>query len=207
MLAVADMVAREVGEDTVVKEDAVGAVPFQSQRRRLDHHRLTAVVDHAAHRLLDLIAFGSGVVGLEDAVADQDAQRTDGAGLDARGLQNRADHRDGRGLALGTGDGDGLELLGGSAEVFDGHPRQRRARILDADGGDAVIGDPLVLDDQRLRAALDRVGNELVTVYIISLQRDEYTSGHDLAAVIDDVLDLNIKRAGVCDIVAFLHQF
>ena len=73
VLDAADMVAREVGEDAVIKEDTVGAVPFQTQWRRLDDHRPAALADHAAHRLLDLVALGGGIVGFVDAVADQNA--------------------------------------------------------------------------------------------------------------------------------------
>ena len=205
MLAVADVVAGEVGEDAVVEEDAVGAVPLQTERRRLDDHRLAAFVDHAAHRLLDLVAFGSGIVGFVDAVVDQDAQGADGAGLDACVLEDGADHRHRGGLALGSRDGDRGQLLGGSAEEFDAHQRQHRARVLDADDGDAFIRDPFILDDQRSRAALYGVGDEFVTVDVIALQGDERASADDLAAVIDDVLDVDVERAGIKRVFTFLQ--
>ena len=193
VLAVADMIAGEVGEDTVIKEDAVGAVPFQSEGGRFDDHRLAAFIDHTAHRLLNLIAFGGGIVGLVDPVVDEDAQRSDGTGLDAGVLQDGADHGDRGGLALGAGDRDGGQLLGGSAEEFDAHQRQHRSRVFNADDRHAVVCDTLVLNDQRLSAAFYSVGDEFVAVNVVALQGDERTALDDLAAVVDNVLDLDVE--------------
>ena len=64
----------------------------------------------------------------------------------------------------------------------------------------------LVLYDKGLCAALYGVGDELVSVQIVTLKGDESAAGDDLAAVVDHVLDDYVERTGVDRVFTFFKQ-
>ena len=121
----------------------------------------------------------------------------DGARLDSRVREDLGDHGGGGGFALGAGDGDGFELVGGMAEQLGAHQREGEAGVVDLDDGDA-FGDvkiEVVADDERGGALFYRGGCEFVTVGGVALETDEGDALPCLARVVDKVADVEIGAA------------
>ena len=81
-----------------------------------------------------------------------------------------------------------LELLRRSLEELVGGDRHRRARVGDDELRHAQLERPL--DDERRRAALDRLGRELVAVRPLARDAEEERARNDRSRVVREVGDV-----------------
>ena len=197
VLAGADVVGREVGEDADVVVDAGHTVHHQALAGHLHQGHIAARIEELAEGLLQLVAFGGGVGGLLMAAHEIDAVGTDHAHLFARGFQHALDHVGGGGLALGAGNADHGHLLGRVTEEVAAHQGHGIAAALHLDDGGLRHGGQVdvMLDDQHADALGGAVGGELVAVPLGAHDADEGKARCGLAAVIDDIGHFGLHTA------------
>ena len=156
------MVLREVREDR--RREVRSRRRAQLERVRGDLHRARAVaaVEHRAEVALQVDRLGRRARDRALAPADDRLDRAEQPALLAGGLEQRAHQVGRRRLAVGARDADDAQLARRVAEEARGERRHRRARR-----GDEHLrhAEPeRALDDQRRRAARDRLRREVVPV-------------------------------------------
>ena len=184
-----EVVLREVGEDRRGDVDAVR--PPQLERVRGDLHRAGAIaaVEHLAERALEVDRLGRGADGRPLVARDHRGHGPEQAGLAPGRLQQRADEERRRGLAVGPRDTNYGQPGGGVPVEARGGDRHRGADVLDLHLRHAEVERPG--DDERRRAAFDRVGREIVAVAREPGDAEEQGPGLHGTVVVGQAADLD----------------
>jgi hypothetical protein len=199
-----EVVLREVRERRDVPGDGVGAVQLQGVGADLHDARDVATVAHRAERPLQVDRLGRRA---HDGLLDAADPRGDGAqqaGPATGGLQQRPGQERGGRLAVGAGDPDHRQRgrrIAGQPGRGRGH---RGAHVVDDDLGDR--GAQRVVDDERRRAALDRLGGEVVAVAAEAADAEEDGAGLDHPGVVGERPDVDRGRRQIAEQVAEEHR-
>ena len=124
--------------------------------------------------------------------------RAEQAGRAPARLQQRAHEEGRRRLAVGAGDPDRGQPRGGVAGQRGGGGRHRGAHVVDEDLGHAAL--QRALDDERHRAARDRVVGEVVAVAREARHAEEQRARRHEAVVVGERRDLDRGRVGADDL-------
>ena len=203
---VVDVIAGQVGERRDAEAEAVDAVLVERVRADLEAGAGATRVDHLAEEGGEVGGFRRRLIGRDRTAAEMVAYRAHQAPLRSVGLQQMAEERGDRGLAVGARHADELERGFGMAVEAAGDFGEGATRIGDMggrDGGQAA--DRLTRDDGG-GAARDRVVEEGVAVGAQAGQREEEGARDDPAAVGDDRGDADRAVAGAAEDREALQQ-
>ena len=188
------MLRREIGEDRDVDLRAAQLPQRQRVAGRLEHAPGPARDEKLGEELLHLDRFLRALTGvvLPLVIRDLEVHRRRESRLGARRLENVGDQMNGRGLAVGAGDGRKLQLAGRVIEELRRKVGERGARVGDDRDRDTDV-DGMFRDD-RHRAARDRVLREDVSIAMKTRDRDEERGLFGFARVVRDLADVDGRR-------------
>ena len=189
-----EMLRREIGEDRDVDLRAPQLPERQRVAGRLEHAPGPARDEKLGEELLHLDSFLRALTGLvlPLVVRDLEVHRRREPRLGARRLENVGDQVDGRGLAVGAGDGRELQLAGRVIEELGRYVGERGSRVRDDRDRDGDV-DRMFRHDGH-RAARDCVLREDVSVAMKTRDRDEECGFFGLARVVGDLADVDGRR-------------
>ena len=124
-----EVILREVREADGGELGADQAPLRDRDRRRLHGAGLVAGVDHRAQRALQVGRLGRRQARGLASPADAALDRSDQAARPLRGVQDRREQQRGRGLAVGAGDADDVEVAARMPVERVGQSRHARARV------------------------------------------------------------------------------
>ncbi len=188
-----EVILRQVREDRRGQMDRVGPMQRQRVRGDLDRTRLVTGLEHRPERPLQVDRLRSRALDIALVAAHDALHRPEQAGLAAGRLQQRADQKRRRRLAVRAGHADHLQR-GRRVAVEGGRGGgHRRADIGHHDLRHAQAERPL--DDQRHSPALDRIAGELMPVAREPGNAEEQRARRHDPVVIGEVGDLDTPRA------------
>ena len=190
------MLVREVGEGRRRELQAVETMLVEAVARRLDREMRHALARQRREIGMELHRIGRGEAGFAREARRDDAQRADARGLQAERRPDLAHEMDGRGLAVGAGDGgDGRGLQAGEGRR---HQRDAPARIGVAHHDDARVerrqGGIGRGEDRRRRRASRASATKLAPSALRAGEGGEEKAGLDLAGVERQAGDDRIAR-------------
>ena len=188
------VVLGQVREDRDGEVDRVRAPQFQGMGGDLHHARPIATIDHLAKRALQVDRLRSRANHFVLLPADHRRDGPEQPGPAVVGLEQCAGDERGCGLAVGARDADGLELRGRVAVEASRGRSHRRADAVHVDLRNAEV--QRALDDERGRAASDRLGGEVVAVAREPGDAEEQRPGRDRPVVVGEAGDLEFGCVG-----------
>jgi hypothetical protein len=173
--------AGQVGEDAGSEADVFD--PAQRQRVGRHFHRAgTAAIDHhLAQQPLYFVGFRRRPRGIFFLAAVVVGHRADAAAANARFIEDGGGDVRSRRLAVGPGDADHQEIVGGMREEDGGERRQRLAGVGGLQPGRGPAGGRIAFRDDRDGALDDRLLGEARTIGVFAFQGDEHRTGGDVA--------------------------
>jgi hypothetical protein len=190
-----EVVARHVGEQRDVEEQAGDAFLLQGVRRNLHGHRPRPGVAHPGEDAEQIRPFRRRAAArgrLESGKAV--AERADAPAGSPRGVEHRGDQLDRGRLAVGAGDADERERPLGVRE----QSRRERAEERSRRSGDqpgrlaGLTRTRRTVGEDRGRAARDGLGGEARAVVTLPLPGDEEVPRLDRARIVPNAEDLGI---------------
>ena len=183
---VIDVVAGEVREGRDLETETVDAVLMQRVRTDLEAGARAARVGHLAEEGGEIGRVRRGLIRRDGTPAEVVAHRADEAPLRTIGLEQVAQERRDRRLAVGARDPDEAQGLLGVAVETTGDLGEHPARIGDLGGGDRGQAGDRVAGDDRGGAAGDDVVEEGVAVGAQAREGEEERAGNHAPAVRHD---------------------
>ena len=208
VLGGADVVGGEVEEQGGVELDARHPVELHGLRGHLHDHVGAARLLHLGEALVQLQRLRGGIPGVaEHLVPDEGAHGADHAGLMARGGENGAEDIGGGGLALGAGDADDGQPVGGVAIEGGGQQGQRDPAVFHLNDGGAPRAVHRVLHYYCGGPLSGHGGDEIVAVRPGAGQRHEQALRPGLPGVAAQAGDLRVRRTGQQGMGNITEQF
>ena len=132
-----EVVLAQVGETGDVVTDPVDPVQREGVARDLHRAGLDVLLAHHGQQRLQVGRLRRGADARHPAVGDPGLDRADEPGGAARRAQGRLEQVAGGGLAVGAGDAEHQQVVGGPAVDLRRHLTQHRARVRDDEQRDA----------------------------------------------------------------------
>ena len=195
MLAGADVIRFQIGEDGIVVLEACHTAELHSLAGHLHDHIADASLHHLRKIFLHQEGFRRGVQGRDVLVTDDGFDGADQAGGQAGLFQDAPNHVGGGGLALGAGDPDGGQLFRRMAVPGGGQLSQSHTAVIHLEHGDIFRHLHVLLHHQRHSALFQHVRNVFVAVSDRTRQAEEDTAGNGLSRVVDDFSDVLFQAA------------
>ena len=183
---IVEVVAREIGEKRRPESDAVDASLIQADRSDLHRHALRPLGKEPRERAMQQDGVRGGVdPGIERA-REARAERPDHRGLRAAGAARLGDPVAAGGLAVGAGDADHPQPLGGTSVDLVCQTAGEPAQVLDSQVRHPPARIPFeapAFPEHRGGAALERRRNEFAPVAARARIGEEHFPGGEAAAV------------------------